>query len=336
MTRIVILSAGRQGDLTQMQDVARATGLAFETRYLAFREGPNWRRSFNPEAYLKNKDDPALHALGPSDIVLCAEAQVCAIVAKRKQAGDKFKAVCIGRPRGYFEAFDLIISSPHYLLNGLKNVLELPYPPHLPVKAANDISKTAEEKSLHLCLVGGTSMPDIFDDATIAALVAKLKNISISSRWRVEVLLSPRTTARTAERICNETKNTDIRVWPFEPEAPSVFADRVASASAFTVTSDSVSMTIEAMLTGKPVHVHVLSQHKSFAQIAVRWLWRHQWARAAFSRGILEVRPERLELFERLEQQGLLTTQESVQLKLTGIAPPPTTIDAARALLQLS
>jgi mitochondrial fission protein ELM1 len=336
MAEIVVLTAGRRGDLVQMQDVAKATGLPFNIRHIAFRNGPNWRRSFNPAAYLVPSVETVFNGFGEDHIVLCAEAQVCAFVAKQKQAGGKFKAVCIGRPRGYFNAFDLIISSPHYMLHTADNLCVLPYPPHQIANLGKGAVEEPHNPPLHLCLVGNTSPPDMLDDASIVSLLGKLKLIAHQQHKRVAILLSPRTSADIQQRIREQTENTEITVQPYESDEASLYARYLREAASFTVTSDSVSMTVEAMLTGKPVQLHILTQQRSLAQRLVNWLWQQSWARFAFETGILEARPDRLRLYRTLEQQGLITTGEHLLVSKPHKAPASTADQAAMAILKVA
>jgi uncharacterized protein len=77
-------------------------------------------------------------------------------------------------------------------------------------------------------------------------------------------------------------------------------ADRVV------VTSDSVSMVMDALAAGKPVCVYRLPQHHTARNRVVNWLHGRTFAAWLFDRGILEVRPDRRLLFDRLAAQGRL------------------------------
>jgi hypothetical protein len=73
------------------------------------------------------------------------------------------------------------------------------------------------------------------------------------------------------------------------------------------VTSDSVSMVMDAFAAGKPVSVYPLPQHRTVRNRLVNWLHGRKSAAWLFDHGILEVRPDRRLLFDKLAAQGRLT-----------------------------
>jgi uncharacterized protein len=309
MPKVLIVSAGRTGDLQQMERVAGALGWPWTVCRLKFAKASNAAIALAPERYLAQGGMAELLSTD-ADVILCAEAAAAAIAVRARVQGSACKLVCIGRPRGRFDAFDLIITSPQYRLQPAPNVVELPAPPHdVPALGQDDLAIAAaierEKRPVLAVFVGGSSAPDIFDPAA-AQVLAQAAN-SQSAGYSVHVVTSPRTRAETVEALRATLRpEVKLHVWP--PRAGSPYRALLHLADAFLVTSDSVSMVAEAMLTGKPVTLHQLPQKRSIWHQLVAMLSGVSIAKPFFHSGLLEPRPDRNKLFDLWSEKfGLLT-----------------------------
>jgi uncharacterized protein len=334
MARIYVLSAGRRGDLGQMTDVAVATGLPLEVRHLQFHGGATWRKCLWPAHFLTIPSPEVFAGIEPHDVVLCAEAHVCALVAKKRRSGNKFIAVCIGRPRGYFDDFDLIITSPQYELPPGQNVFQIPYPPHqLPeyVSAALKNRPPASAHPRHVCLIGGSSAPDMLDREALNRIIDELQVLTSRDGYEVDILFSPRTSLHAKQHIVKRADMNAMRVHDYADKDGEKYWCLLSQADSVSVTADSVSMIVESMLTGRPVHVHKLSQQPRLYHKITRWMNGKGVARKLFERGILEPRPNRQALLDSLTSAGLIETH---RIDGSDGFPAATTRQAASEILK--
>jgi mitochondrial fission protein ELM1 len=333
MGRILILTAGRTGDFRQMMDVAEATGLPCEVRQLSFQKVANWKLALWPRRYLVAGAESLPANLKPSDTVLVAENSACALAASMRRSGLDFGLVCIGRPRGHFGSFDLIISSPHHRMHHLANAVELSYPPHLPVQGAawrarND---AAGIKNI-LLLVGGTSRPEVLDAAACASLAILALQQAAVANTKVTVATSPRTGTEATEVLSRLLAGTEVIIDIWKRGERSNYARHLTEADHIFVTSDSVSMLTEAMLTGKACFVIRLPRKPELWQGMIDFLWKRRWFMPLFNLGLVEAKADRSTWISGLIEAGLVCDAGQGAQPSRSETPLPTVPDAARLL----
>jgi uncharacterized protein len=320
-----ILSAGRTGDLQQMQLVAQSLGMPTETVEVRFRSANPALIALWPGRYLSSGRSPFVERPHP-DLVICAEASACALAAQAKRRGGRFKLVCIGRPRGRYRDFDAIITSPQYALPPLPNVTELPVAPHQPVQAG-EVAFDHLKRPLCAVLVGGTSRPDMLNAAAAEALALHVNALAGSNAESVAVVTSPRTSAVVVDALRRVLDPTVALIdWK---QKPNPYGAVIAAADRFIVTSDSVSMTIEALMTGKPVTHFKLPQRPSAVDKVVSALWQVLPGNVLFYWGLIEVRPDRNRLFGAMSKTYRLNNQGE------GQDVPNTAADGAKVIRRL-
>ncbi|WAP67646.1 mitochondrial fission ELM1 family protein [Jiella pelagia] len=99
-------------------------------------------------------------------------------------------------------------------------------------------------------LVGGPNKAYLYDKATIDRLVETIRGLAAKD-WTVLVSTSRRSPPELQERL-SRLGETRIVIWDRQGENP--FRDYLAAADALIVTKDSVTMTCEALATGRPVY----------------------------------------------------------------------------------
>ncbi len=303
MSKVWIVSAGRAGDLGQLQLVAEALGWSYEIKALSFRRVHPAKIALWPESYL---DSPSPFSGVMPEIVLCAEAAACALAAKAKRRGLAFKLVCIGRPRGHYRDFDLIITSPQYELPDADNVVELPVAPHRRVVLDEiDHQFVRQYQSLarpiDVVLVGGTSRPDILDGPAATLLAHAINRRAAETNGSTVVVTSPRT-GDVAASMLKVTLKEGIHFVAWSKDN-NPYKALLTVADRFLVTSDTVSMTVEAMLTGQRVAIHTLPQSRNWGDRLVDYLSRIDVLTFLFDAGLLETRPRRARLFRSLSHR---------------------------------
>ena len=120
-----ILAHKRLGDRRQMEELASALGWRTTVKRLAFRP-PNI--PFLARVLFDSKRSDFIGPPWP-DLVLCAEAltSVIARLIGRRSKGAA-KVVCLGRPAGTPERFDLVLTTRQYRLPKMPQVVELALP----------------------------------------------------------------------------------------------------------------------------------------------------------------------------------------------------------------
>ena len=315
MLDLWILTHHRVGDLQQMRTLAAALEARVVEKQVKFHNAQAARTMPFLSCLLVNwQEGSPLSAPWP-DLVLVAEGAVGNIALEvRRRSGGKTKVVCLGRPRGRMREFDLIITSPQFGLPAAPNVLELSLPLHrLDRPAMEKAADLLLPQLSHLArpwivlLVGGTSVPDMLDEAAASALAREAVARAKQQGASLLVVTSPRTGAAVERELTRAIgKDAYLNLWSQEGGSDCYLAC-LQLADRFIVTSDSISMTTEALLTGKPVEIYRLPQQLTAVQQAVSWFTqggKTMLGETVLNSGLLEKRPERQRLFDRLGQFG--------------------------------
>lgn len=336
MNRVWILTAGRMGDLRQMELVAEALGWQTEVISLTFAKASAALLALMPERHLLTPHPWESGRVQP-DLVLCAEASTCALAARVKRRGATFKLVCIGRPRGHFGDFDMIITSPQYRLPIADNIVELPVAPHA-LKAVGDTDgewlETLKKlpRPLGAILIGGTSRPDMLDGPAAVDLGAAINKMADRKESTVFVVTSPRTGLEATD-ILRDRLNKNVNFHSWHRGGANPYNALLAVADSFVVTSDSATMVIEAMLTGKPVSLYSLPIRQSSISRALEFFMQFKIAIPLINAGLIERRPDRRLLFQTFERDFSLSS--GVAGKTVGELMPQTAETAAALIRTL-
>lgn len=308
--RVWILTRGRQGDLDQMMALSQALGWPTAVKRLVFHKPhvPALAR-----ALLKAESDP----LTPPwpDLVICAEA-LPSIMARhlKRQSGGRIRIVCAGRPAGDPADFDLVLTSAQFRLPPAANIVTL----SMPLTAAMDArpARALPEdfvRPLIVLVAGGSSFPDRLDGAAATALAQQVLEYAGQRQGTAWAFTSPRTSPDAAAAIAGAFAPPH-RVHLYDKDN-HVYRAALAMADLIIVTSDSVSMTADALATGKAVQVYGLPQTRNLEWRFTEWLHRHailepsllsmplRWLLKA---AVLEVSADRRLLFEALAAQHRL------------------------------
>ena len=297
---IWILSRGRKGDLDQMLALAKATGWPFEVKTLRF-AGPEV--PVLSKLLLKEKMSPPW-----PDLVLCAEASPSVIAREIKRLSPSTRIVCLGRPAGSPERFDLLLTTAQYRIPTAANVLEL----SMPLAEVAEASTAAPGGPIAL-VVGGPAFPDLLDAAAAEKLAADALHHATKNSAVLDVVTSPRTPAG-ATAVLERRITAPHRLSVFG-RGENRYRDALAHASQIIVTSDSVSMVADALAAGKPVSIYALPQALNAKWKLGSWLYQNSIevprrrmgaVRWLFDAGVIEVAPDRRKLFTRLVAEGRL------------------------------
>ncbi len=263
---IWVLLGRRAGDNKQMLALARATGLPFETRQLAFNGlsalpnlllGPS-RRSLSPSAR------PLLAPPWPDIVIASGRRSVPAARWIRAQSRGRVRLVHVGRPWAPLHWFDLVVTTPQYGLPDrppvLSNLLPLtdanPPAPDFPAWLA-----ALPEPRLG-ALVGGNSRPLVLDAAVADALADHLLAQARAMGGSLTVATSPRTppavAARLAQRL-DRAADVASHLHRWSPDAANAaYQQLLHHADRLAVTGDSAAMIADAVMAGRPIEIFPL------------------------------------------------------------------------------
>jgi uncharacterized protein len=332
--KIWLLSGGRLGDLKLMESVAQTLGWPFEVKPLRFRKGLRSASFFWSRLALQPGCENPFET-GMPDLVLCAEAPTATLAAEAKKVGGHFKLVSLARPRNQFELFDLIIAPPQYPLPVRPNIIRIPFSPHiLPdleagqkhLEVTHNLSQLP--RPITGFLVGGTSRPDILNVATARILCARLAERKKVTGGSVIMITSPRT-GKSVEDELDRSKPDGTLLLRWQNGVASHYPGVLSVADEFVVTNDSVSMTIESLLTGKNVFLISLQREKSITDHLLHVLERSATGRATLDRGLVRRRAEREQFFAVLKQKYRLFDFSVSALPQSGEPLVSTAVEAA-------
>jgi uncharacterized protein len=304
--RVWILTAGRVGDLKQMQVLAKALDCETETKHLEFRSKALTLWPFFAKLLLTAESRAAISG-PPPDLVFAAESRTAAVALSIKS-----KVVCLGRPRGGNSKFGLIIATPQYELPRAANVLEINLP--LTERQQPQPLQFNEHPRPHtLLLVGGTSAPFVINARQAANLCDDLAARVKQKGGTLFVSTSLRTGAAVDDVIGQKLGNGDsIFLWSRgAPQNP--YRSFLATADECVVTADSVSMLTDSIVAGNPTLIYGIPEQWSWWHRLVRWLWQRarlnpdSMIARLFDWGILESRANRSALNQKLVEAGLVS-----------------------------
>jgi mitochondrial fission protein ELM1 len=263
--------SNRRGDNNQLFALANELGFPFEAKDLRFSQ---------------LRKIPLLHGSGLAilaaasrrlvqppwpDLVISAGYPAVPVARYiRGASGGSTKLVHIGNARTDISDFDLHITTPQYPSPPIENVLELPFPIGNP---ATKVQPTREEREwLHtyprprrLVAVGGPARHWELDHGALERAIQILREKK--PEGSIIVATSPRTRASSCRFLKEKISGAMETLVSDFPR----FAVLLSEADEIHVTADSVSMTSEAVLTGKPVGLVPI--RRSLRGQVAHWLW---------------------------------------------------------------
>jgi uncharacterized protein len=276
-----VLLSDKAGDNAQVLNLAQATGLSFETKNLVVL--PQFalakpRVTPGVDHLDLNKSDP-LTAPWPRIVLAVGRRPSRAALWIKQQSGGTARIVLIGAPKGCHRNFDLVIAPAHYRHVKGARVLRIGLPllavPH--AKLENERLRWEPEFSslprpLNALLIGGST----------GAAEMKSKQATEITRKTVETYpggtifaVTSRRTPQAAALAVQRSLPRGSRFYRWSPAGGETnpYFGLLACADRFIVTGDSISMTVEAAITGKPVAIAQWKPHGLRAHLERLWQW---------------------------------------------------------------
>ena len=123
-----ILAGSRRGDNNQLQALAEALGMPFETKILAYnglRHVPAFRRDL---LHVTKSSGAVIRPPWPDLVIGVGPNSPPVARYIRRRSGGRTRIVQIGDPRCPIRDLDLLITTPQYIRRKAPNILALPLP----------------------------------------------------------------------------------------------------------------------------------------------------------------------------------------------------------------
>jgi mitochondrial fission protein ELM1 len=245
----------------QCRGLAEALGLTPEVKRVRARLPWDWlpnRLWFRPLA-APTRDSDMLAPPWPDLIISCGNVGAPLAAAIRAASGGATRAVHIQNPKMDLRRFDLVIAPRHDGLAG-DNVVATAAAIHpvTPAKLEAGARQWAPilaalPRPLIAVLVGGSNRRHRLTPEVAARLADDLVRMARAAGGSLAVTPSRRTGSENEAALRAHLAGVPAYVWDGHGENP--YFGLLALADAIVVTEDSVSMTSEAVATGKPVYV---------------------------------------------------------------------------------
>jgi mitochondrial fission protein ELM1 len=257
--RIWTVSERKAGTLTQCLGVSRPID-PVPHKVIIEKKLPRWRRGIlSPYRSLEQPE--------PDIIVSCGSMSPSHVLAIAAACRKRPFTVHLQTPQPRFsQLYDLAFiprhdwteetsKSPNY-----RPMLGAPH--QFTPEALNDARPAAKEKwgkgaqKMLAVLVGGPNGAYHFDEPTLEHLVNSIRRLAAEG-WRLLISTSRRSPPSLLSRLL-DLRSDNIVVWDNTGHNP--YSEFLAAADAFLITKDTITMTCEALTTGRPVYIFDLAK----------------------------------------------------------------------------
>jgi hypothetical protein len=255
-----VVSEGHGGHRNQALGLAEALGVDAVTKTVAVRQP--WR-TLPPRLWLGSLGFMALRGdrlepPWPDAVVSCGRQASLAAYLIRRASGGKTFAIHVQKPALAPRDFDVVVVPRHDGLEG-PNVVVTQGAVHRVTRAGlGEAAARFAGRYAHLprprvaVLIGGSNDRYRLTPARMRVFAGQLAALAKGGAGLM-VTPSRRTGPEAARILAGSLAGLPAEIWDGEGENP--YFGLLALADAILVTRDSVSMTSEAVFTGKPVHV---------------------------------------------------------------------------------
>ncbi len=255
------MTPGEAGFESQGRGLAEALGL--EPVFKRVRADWPWQRLpgrfwLNPLARLAEGSD-RLDPPWPDVVISCGKIAAPLAAAIRRASGGRVKAAHIQNPLMKPQRFDVVVAPRHDRVSGDNVVSTIgAIHPVTPPKLAAAAPRWAPvfsdlPRPLVGVLVGGSNGRFVLDGPTMHDFATRLAELARQHGAGLVVTPSRRTGKENEAALARALAGLPAFIWDGKGENP--YLGILALADVIVVTEDSVSMTSEALATGKPVYV---------------------------------------------------------------------------------
>ncbi|MBO0664542.1 mitochondrial fission ELM1 family protein [Jiella flava] len=260
------VSEVKAGTLTQCLGVARF--IDPEPHVITVRRKVSWRNPpFSPLRDLASRRPPDI-------IISCGGKAHSHTILLARLCRKRPLTVHLAKPLpAYEDRYDLAFISRHDWMAGRHDrpnfhpVVGVPHridPEEITARRSEARARYAVcERPVATLLAGGPNRVYLYDESTIDRLLTAVRALA-GDGWRVLICTSRRSPSSLQQTLA-ALADDRIVVWDCVGENP--FRDYLAAADALIVTKDSITMTCEALATGKPVYSFDLAHGRENAHL---------------------------------------------------------------------
>tara|TARA_Y100001970_G_scaffold177772_1_gene216605 strand:+ start:53 stop:1003 length:951 start_codon:yes stop_codon:yes gene_type:complete len=260
--KALLLTQGMHGMISQVEGLAKALGLTFRHETIQLKKFWNFfPPKFTPviDSILEKK-----FVCDSKVIISCGRKSVIPSILLKKRFKNEIFNIHIQDPKVNINNFDSIICPQHDNLHG-ENVIKTQGAIHYLtndeiLKNTNYLKPNQGDKKIVTFILGGPNKYYNFSHNQMEKIFAKVKNMFISSKYKLIIIPSYRTPENII-KLANNYFNQDHLV--IKERDKKAYLSSLGLASIIIVTCDSTSMISEAAITGKPVYIAQMSHKKS-------------------------------------------------------------------------
>ena len=260
--KALLLTQGMHGMISQVEGLAKALGLSFRHETIQLNKFWNF---FPPKltpvfsGILKKK-----FVCDSRVIISCGRKSVIPSILLKKRFKKEIFNIHIQDPKINLNNFDSIICPEHDNLHG-DNVVKTKGAIHYLTnneiqKNINYLQPNQGDKKVVTFILGGPNKYYSFSQKEMGQMFAKIKNMFVSSKYKLIVIPSYRTPENILKLAFNYFNQDHLVIKERDKKA---YLSSLGLADTIIVTCDSTSMISEAAITGKPVYVAQMSHQKS-------------------------------------------------------------------------
>jgi uncharacterized protein len=260
--RVWLVLGDKPGDNAQVEAVVEALGWDCERKTLQWRAPyatakPRFRVTLD---HVEAARSAALEPPWPDLVLTIGRRPSMAALWVKERSGGRTRLVLFGKPSGLMDRFDLVVAGAEVQLPPRSNLV----PIRLPLTRAKDADIEAAiarwqprlaplPRPLIAILVGGPTMPFVFDDEVANRLGALARKIA-DAGGTPYVTTSRRTPPNFVE-ILRLRLPPGARLFAWAQEVDNPYLGLLGLADGFIVTGDSVSMMAEVVRARKPLAI---------------------------------------------------------------------------------
>ena len=261
--KALLLTQGMHGMISQVEGLAKALGLNFKHETIQLKKFWNLvPPKLTPvlESVLKER-----FVCDAKVIISCGRKSVIPSILLKKRFKKSVFNIHIQDPKVDLNNFDSIVCPEHDDLQG-DNVIKTKGAIHYLTN--NEIQKNINYLKLNnnngkrivTFILGGPNKYYSFSQKQMDRIFAKIKNMFVSSKYRIIVIPSYRTPENILKLAFNYFNEDHLVIKERDKKA---YLSSLGLADTIIVTCDSTSMISEAAITGKPVYVAQMNHKRS-------------------------------------------------------------------------
>ncbi len=263
--RVWVMMGHKAGDNSQILALAEGLGWPFEVKHLVYRPTELVTNLLAPRTLLgivRGRSSPLVPPW-PDLIISAGRRNEPACRWVQARADRPVRLVHCGRPWAALECFDLVVTTPQYRLPKRPNVLHNTTPLQRVSESRLEAARAVCEPRLAqlprpriAVMVGGDAGPYVLDREA-AALLGRAAGALARKQGGALLVTSSARTPKPAIDALEASLDCPAEVFRWAPDraAENPYFGYLASADAFIVTGESMSMLTEACSTRKPVYM---------------------------------------------------------------------------------